>query len=111
MEKKRVYISGPISGHHIEDCRARFQRAEYELISKGYEVFNPMNNGLPFDAPSSQHMRVDLNELTRVDKPYDAIYMMKKWNHSAGCWTEFKVALAMGLEVLTEQDDVVYRFV
>ena len=109
--KKRVYISGPISGHDKGDSEARFQRAEYELISKGYEVFNPMNNGLPFEASTSQHMRRDLNELTREDKPYDAIYLMKKWNHSAGCWTEFKVALAMGLEVLAEQDDVVYRFV
>ncbi len=109
--KKRVYISGPISGHDKEESKARFQRAEYELISKGYEVFNPMMNGLPFNAPTSKHMLVDLNELTRVDKPYDVIYLMKGWNHSAGCWTEFKVALAIGLEVLAEQDDTVYRFV
>jgi hypothetical protein len=109
--KKRVYISGPISGHAKEATEIRFQRVEHELISKGYEVFNPMKNGLPFEAPTSQHMRRDLNELTREDKPYDAIYLMKRWNHSAGCWTEFKVALAMGLEVLAEQDDIVYKFV
>lgn len=111
MEKKRVYISGPISGHDLEDRRWAFMCTKIQLEEQGYEVFNPMENGLPAEATTSQHMRRDLNELTREDKPYDAIYLMKKWNHSAGCWTEFKVALAMGLEVLAEQDDVVYRFV
>ena len=110
-KRMRIYISGPISGHDPFECKAKFQKVEGDLISKGYEVFNPLKNGLPFNASTSQHMRRDLNELTREDKPYDAIYMMKKWNHSAGCWTEFKVACAIGLEILTEQDDVVYRFV
>ena len=109
--KPRVYLSGPISGHDKGNCVARFQRAEYELISRGYEVFNPMNNGLSFDSSTSQHMRRDLNELTREDKPYDAIYMMNNWNHSAGCWTEFKVALAIGLRVLSEQEGMIYTFV
>lgn len=98
----RIYISGPISGRDKGDCEARFQRAEYELISKGYKVFNPLKNGLQYDDATSKHMRRDLNELTREDNPYDAIYMMKDWNHSAGCWTEFKVATTIGLQVYFE---------
>lgn len=111
MKKPRIYISGPISGHDKGECEAKFQRAEYELISKGYEVFNPMKNGLPYDAPTAQHMHRDLAELTREDDPYDAIYMMKKWNHSAGCWTEFKVATAIGLNVFFEQAEEMIRFI
>ena len=111
MKKKRVYISGPISGHDMAGRRLVFIRTKRQLEEQGYEVFNPMENGLPAEATTSQHMRRDLSELTREDKPYDAIYLMKGWNHSAGCWTEFKVALAIGLKVLTEQDDTVYRFV
>ena len=110
MKKKRVYISGPISGHDMAGRRLVFIRTKRQLEEQGYEVFNPMENGLPAEATTSQHMRRDLSELTREDKPYDAIYLMKGWNHSAGCWTEFHDALAIGLEVIL-QDDTVYRFV
>ena len=48
-------------------------------------------------------MRRDLSVLTNEDIPFQAIYMMKGWNHSAGCWTEFQDALAIGLEVIFEQ--------
>ena len=101
--KQRVYISGAISGHDLEERRREFKIVQNMLEEKGFETFNPMENGLPADSTTSQHMRRDLNELTREDKPYDMIYMMKGWNHSAGCWTEFKAALAIGLEVIFEQ--------
>ena len=103
MKKPRIYISGPISGQDTLKCFEAFGRAEEILKAQGYEVFNPLNNGLPFDAATSRHMQRDLAELTREDDPYDAIYMMEKWNHSAGCWTEFHVACAIGLHVYFEQ--------
>ena len=103
MKKPRIYISGPISGHPYEVRLHHFRNKQFMLEAQGYEVFNPMENGLPLDAKTAQHMRRDLNELTREDNPYDAIYMMEGWNHSAGCWTEFHAALAIGLEVIFEQ--------
>ena len=63
--KGRVYISGAISYHDIDERRAAFKLVELDLIERGYEVFNPMENGLPADATTAQHMRRDLNELTR----------------------------------------------
>ena len=98
MKKKRVYISGPISGLEIHERRAEFQRVEYYLISLGYEVFNPLCNGLSQDAPTSEHMKADIKALLDCD----AIYMMNRWNHSAGCQTEFLVATACGLTVMFE---------
>lgn len=71
---KRIYISGPISGHNPEECRKRFEEVEQLLTSRGYRVFNPMKNGLPFDADTHQHMRRDLNVLTNEVDPFDYIY-------------------------------------
>jgi len=110
MKKPKIYISGAISYHDTEERKAAFQNAKKRLEAMGFEVFNPMENGLPQESPTSRHMRRDLNELSREDEPYDAIYMMKKWNHSAGCWTEFHAALAMGLNVYFEQDDIKVQF-
>ena len=109
--KGRVYISGAISYHDTDERRAAFKLVELELIDQGYEVFNPMENGLPDDATTAQHMRRDLNELTREDKPYDYICLMEGWNHSAGCWTEFHDALACGMKVIFVNQGDVYRFI
>lgn len=110
MKKQRIYISGPISGHDYEERKNEFKRVQIMLEAQGYEVFNPMENGLPPDSTTARHMRRDLNELTREDDPYYAIYMMRKWNHSAGCWTEFHTALAIDLIVIFEQVGTFIRF-
>lgn len=114
MEKRkvklRIYISGPISGHDEEACRKRFKEVQQKLEAKGWEVFNPMENGLPFNAETHRHMHRDLAELTREDKPYDAIYMMRRWTHSKGCKVEFDVATAMGLRVGFEEVDAMLKF-
>lgn len=102
MKQPRIYLSGPISGYDLEERRTTFRLVRKKLESMGYEVFNPMENGLPAEATTHQHMRRDLSELTREDRPYDAIFLMDRWNHSAGCMTELHVATAIGLQVYTE---------
>lgn len=101
-QKKRIYLSGPISGRNPEECRQAFAKAESKLQDMGFEVFNPLKNGLPFDAETHRHMHRDLNVLTSEDKPFDYIYMMQRWLHSAGCKLEFDVATACGISVLIE---------
>lgn len=99
MKLKKVYISGPISGHDIEERRAEFKKVQVALANDGYDTFNPMENGLPQTATTNEHMRADIKALVDCD----VIYLMKKWNHSAGCWTEFCVATSCGLEVMFEE--------
>lgn len=111
MKKKRVYISGAISYHDYQKRFEAFEMVENMLKEKGFEVFNPMKNGLPKDATTSQHMRRDLNELTREDKPYQYICLMEGWNHSAGCWTEFHDALACGMKVIFVNQGDTYHFI
>lgn len=101
--KPRIYISGPISGHDLEERRKAFKEAQTMLESKGWTVFNPMENGLPAEATTHDHMHRDLAVLTTEEIPFKAIYMMKKWTHSAGCKLEFDVATAIGLTVIFEE--------
>lgn len=101
--KKKIYISGPISGHDYNERKNDFARIQDYLEKLGYEVFNPMENGLPKDSTTAEHMKIDLTALLESD----CIYMMKKWNHSAGCQTEFLVAIAIGLEFIFEVCDTI----
>lgn len=110
MTKKRIYISGPISGHDMEERRVAFKKVQLWLEAQDWEVFNPMENGLPAEANTHQHMHRDLAELTNEERPYDAIYMMKRWTHSAGCKLEFDVATAIGMDVYFEDSNSMIKF-
>lgn len=79
--KKRVYISGPISGHSPAERRRAFKQAQLMLEAQGYDVFNPMENGLPAEATTHEHMKRDIENLLNCDY----IYMMKRFTHSKGC--------------------------
>ena len=109
-KKPRIYISGPISGHNIDERRAEFKKVQLWLEAQQWEVFNPMENGLPDDAGTHRHMQRDLSVLTSEEHPFDAIYMMKRWTHSKGCKVEFDVATAIGLDVYFEECDTMIKF-
>ena len=96
---KKMYLSGPISGYDIAERKETFKRKQRELESYGYEILNPMENGLPVDAVTHAHMRRDFEMLLQCD----AIYFMEKWLHSKGCAVEFDVATACGMEVYFEE--------
>ena len=100
---KRVYISGPISGRDPEEVLAAFKKAIDELEKHGYRVFSPLDNGLPFESETHKHMRRDFNILTNEEDPFDYIYMMAGWMHSAGCRREFEVAVSCGISVIFEE--------
>lgn len=97
-KKQRCYLSGPISGGDLVERRKSFKAAQVMLEHAGYEVVNPMENGLPEEASTNQHMRRDIQLLTECD----TVFMMDGWNHSQGCYTEFMVATAIGCEVIFE---------
>jgi hypothetical protein len=100
---KYIYLSGPISGHSIDERRKAFSEKEEELKALGYKVFNPTKNGLQAEASTHEHMHRDLSVLTSEEMPMTHIYMMEGWLHSAGCKLEFDVATAIGLSVIFEE--------
>lgn len=105
-ETKRIYISGPISHHDEDKRRTVFRQTADMLRMQGYEPVNPMENGLPYDAPTRDHMRRDIELLMTCD----LIYMMRLWTHSKGCKVEFDVATSIGLPVLFEESGEIISF-
>ena len=104
-KKPHVYISGPISGHE-DTCEKAFGIVEKMLTDAGFRTFNPLNNGLPSSASTNRHMRRDLNILTNEDDPFDYIFMMKRWAHSAGCTKELETAISCGIKVIFEESSI-----
>lgn len=95
---KKIYVSGAIAHHDLEERRAAFEHASRFLSLKGYEVLNPFENGLPDDADRHDHMRADMLMLLECD----CIWMLKGWEHSKGAKLELDVASSCGIEVLFE---------
>lgn len=102
----RIYISGPISGHDLEERRRAFEIVEKRLVNIGNLPFNPMKNGLPHDATTHAHMKRDIEALLKCD----IIYMMSGWTHSKGCFVELLVATSVGLTVIFEESGDITKF-
>ena len=103
----KVYISGKI-GEVIpsQETLAKFKEAENDLLSLGFEVFNPTTSGLGKKADAlaaklskesgkaiewyDAIMLLDLEELAKCD----AICMLEDWKDSDGATTEAFYALA-----------------
>ena len=98
--KKKIYISGPISGHDIEERRAAFSAVERMLREEGLEVVNPLKVAFPEDCTHEQYMRVDIALLIGCDY----IYLMKGWDESLGASTESVVAYSAGIEVYANEN-------
>jgi hypothetical protein len=99
---KRLYISGPISHHDLNERKEAFSITEKWLNNRGFQVCNPMKNGLSSNASWSEHMRTDLKMLLKCD----AIYMMDEWFLSKGCKMELDVASSCDIKILMSDEDV-----
>lgn len=105
MSKEKIYLSAPISAYAVttngeQERREYFKKYADRLEAVGYKVFNPMENGLPFNAEHAEHMKKDIRELLKCD----AIVMLSGWQSSRGCKTEWDVARAIGLRIYYESD-------
>lgn len=96
LNNMKVYISGPISGLPYEEVEKAFSKAEIRLQEQGYEVVNPLNNGLPRESTWNEHMRADLKLLLDCD----AIYMLDGWTNSKGAKIEFNLAFDLRINII-----------
>ncbi len=95
---KKVYISGAIAHHDIDERKRAFAVAEVQLRRLGMEPVNPFRNGLPEDADWREHMRIDIANLLCCGY----IFMLKGWELSKGAKLELDVASSCGIKVLFE---------
>ena len=93
-KKQKIYLSGPIGDEpDMEEVKARFDRYQKHFEAEGFEVVNPLNNGVPADASRYRHMKADIRMLLDCD----IIHLQPGWRSSPGCWCEYQVACQCGL--------------
>ncbi len=88
-----IYISGGISDRKPADYKAHFGRAASSLARMGYQVVNPLNNGVDEGDTWHAHMRADIRLLTYCDE----IFMLEGWEKSKGATAEHALATALGM--------------
>ena len=101
--KQKIYISGAISHHELEERKAAFRATAEFCELCGFEPVNPFENvlyrrGMGEKADWRAHMKEDLKML--LDS--DAICMMDGWEESKGAKLEHDVASTCGLTVYYE---------
>ena len=93
---KRIYISGPMTGHENHNFPA-FHAAAERFRLAGWEVANPAENfGGRTDLPRETYLRADMAMLARCD----AIALLPGWERSVGATLETVVAKELGLQFL-----------
>jgi len=93
--KKKVYISGKMSGLSEDEFKSLFKEAEVKLIEEGYDVVNPCE----IDYIPEDYAGQFLTALEALSK-CDAIYMLDNWEDSNGAKSEYWFAKGMGLKFI-----------
>ena len=92
--KNKIYIAGPVTGR--TDYEEKFNGAEELLTSMGYEVLNPIKEGLV----DGWEYRDYINRGFRLLMEADAIYMLPDWESSPGARLERMYAEICGVRVV-----------
>lgn len=95
----KIYISGRISGLPIEDVTAKFEAAEAKLKAQGYEVVNPLKNGIPDNATWEVHVAMDVLLLMGCN----IIYLLPDWSLSKGATLEKNLSELTGKKIIFEE--------
>lgn len=95
---KSIYIAGPITGKpHFREV---FNRAELDLLNKGWIVLNPAR--LPAGMSESAYMDICLAMVRQAD----ALVMLPGWDDSQGASCERLLAVKMGKKIAYSVRDV-----
>ena len=105
MNKKRIFISGPMSGYPWWNY-PQFDIWENFFVRNGFEVVNPANIGRKFgpekvDADPILYKEMEA-EIQAAERTCDAIFLLKGWEDSKGVRLELKTAIEMKLPIILE---------
>ena len=92
---KKVYISGPISGHDFNHVKESFAKAEKELVKAGFEVINSVKDIIDTKGHTySEYLRKDIVNLLSCDY----ICILDGYLNSEGCLLEISIANKCGIK-------------
>ena len=101
--RKRIYISGKITGLSLADARENFSNAAFTVWWNGYEPVNPMSDVYLFNKigklPWCVYMFFDIILLLQCS----GIYMQSNWRDSRGARIEYKIAKFLNYESIFEE--------
>lgn len=100
MEKKKCYISLPITGRDIQDVKDNIEDLKDFVRTLGYNPVSPFDREVDLNATHEQHMREDFKLLLDCDY----IFMEDGWSHSVGCRAELNVALSCGIGIIVRKE-------
>lgn len=83
----KLYVSGPMAGYRFHN-KGAFLAAEGRLLDAGFEVANPVDNGLPDGLPPADYMRADLIMMLGCD----GVATILSWRESWGACIEVDLA-------------------
>lgn len=95
VERKRIFVCGPMSGLPKMNYPAFNLRAR-QLRALGHIVENPAENPIPPGGAWVDYMRMSITQVTRCD----SVYVLPGWENSRGASLEVHIARALGLEVI-----------
>lgn len=101
--KKKVYISGQITGLEEKEYKELFNTAEDILATFGYDPINPLLLDETEDTKSwawEDYMKRDIKLLCDCDY----IYLLPNWKNSKGAQLEYMVADMLQIPCLNLQD-------
>ena len=95
--RKSIYISGPITGRHLDDAKKHFNSV-HKFLEKDWDVYNPILN--PERNTWAEYMRDAIAQLVKCDY----VIMLNGWCASKGACLEYTIAKQIGIEVVYEID-------
>jgi hypothetical protein len=98
LPKRRIYISGKITGLHEDVYTKYFTLAEALLLNNGWEVINPVGLDHIHDGTWESYLLEDIKHLFTCD----AIYMLCNWPTSRGSRIERAIAYELGKQIIYE---------
>ena len=102
-KKKRIFISGPMTG--VPKYKLIFSEAKAELLLAGYtDIINPadVNDSLASFLSYSELVEMCYKELDFCDQ----IYMLHGWENSKGANIELAYAKSRNMEVLFQDKEI-----
>jgi len=98
----KIYISLPITGHDIRNCKARANHAKASVEKLGHTAITPFEVNKGKKKTYAAYMGSDIEALFGCD----AIYLLTGWSESKGCQLEWSCAHIYGKKVFQYLSDI-----